>query len=198
MRKLKPYKVDEVRTRGAAPTPIYLDRENHNFFATVGGERLEALTAVECRKLARAAVERSVTLEWEQGIELSIDTSAESWSDRKKTIVVDLGFRFRRFERARRQNNADQWVERDFTEAGAEPDGPDHWSAHCPSEDYRPYSEPLWACINAVAEATRLAKKRLDELLAKKNVDRLLAMGPQLLLAAGVVDLPPTKKRKIQ
>ena len=89
-RKLKPYKIGEVRShRYGQHTDLLLDRNMDPpvFYAVVGDTRVQAESAAECRRLIQAEFKQQANLKWKQVIVAKTKTD---WTYQNRGSVVRL------------------------------------------------------------------------------------------------------------
>lgn len=164
MRQLKPYKVGEITNREKATrVELLFDRNKGIFFAELNGERVEAETLEEVKKLARGlSTTAAEPLKWRRWIEAEVEETNDVRDE-----GMSFRFDFRRFERAKSQSG--RVLERDF---GAENEGRElyGWERRdLEREVLVPYSDEAWEALGKVNDQLNAFARRLREFFALKD-----------------------------
>jgi hypothetical protein len=188
-RSLKPLKIEEVWDhKTGLHTDLLLDRNNKVFYGMVNAERVEAPTAVDCKKLLLEKL-KPLNLEWIR--EIRIDTEkGHYYQDGSTSAHMKLSFS--RHEYAISPTGAE--LEREFwTEEDEAHKDDDYWTWKG-KRDRReagtdiknngkffkytgvkiPYSEAAWASLLAIRGAIVAAHEKLNELLSGAKVETFL------------------------
>ena len=193
-RKLKSQKVGEVKHRGSGEeVPIYLDRNELDFFADFGGQRLRAASAKELRRKLWVVIDETTHLEWQPVI---VVKELRPFATRSAGFV---GFEAGRFLWARRRDGSlarVDWSQRD-SEAKyrysstmtcqvkmQEEFDPPYREVGRVATVYLPYSPELWAGVQELERGISVLKSRLTELLmTNEGQARLAEVGQAMTLA---------------
>jgi len=188
-RKLKPYEVDSIYDSVNGRIRIFFDRDKKLFFGEVKGQRAEADTLDQCKRETRTLAETLREIVWRQIIMISGSPTYHGQDD-----TSQLEFTASRHEIADTKGGQ---IERDFfrTTAGdPEPEEPptmhDGTPVHTTKKFWGesgtviPYSHAAWRTVLEIRKAIEAVKKRLDELVEAKDLERRLVTGNLRLLPA--------------
>lgn len=190
-RKLKPYKVSEVRhSNSGRVVEIFLDRETKTFYGVVDGVTVGSATEAECKSLIYKKCEEIATYEWKKII---VARTQSSWR-MDDGGSVRLKFSVHEIARkpggdARRTTTA--WIERTEWNMGGTPwilkDYHGETESGAASGVYvLPYSEPVENALKDIQQRIQLLRERLCELLGSDDaVARLVSTAGGLLPAGG-------------
>lgn len=190
-RKLKPYKVDSVRVHGSGDVVVYLDREEKDFFATVGLAIVRAPTARECKEKAIEAIEAGLqTIEWTREIGVSVETS-DGWN--RGETETELRLAYDRWQRAENING--DVISRPFDDEDV-PVGSDFSTMRsidrsdprCFWDTVLPYDDDVWNGLVAIDEAIETLGRQLTALLDQDHAEKVLtriAKDPSEILKLG-------------
>lgn len=207
-RKLKPYKVDVVSSpKGDAN--LMLDRNSKLFFGEVGGVRVEATTAEECRRKIYHALLNFDGFDWQQKILLTFRWNRDADEGRSHhsydghmRVGGDIDLAFHRFEVA--QSHDGSWLQRRFTNDKKQPvfgSSRGHGEQELRKwyrdpEDFGEddllldYTDELWEALSEICDRLAELGRRLDALV-RSDPKQLVATMQKLL--PGKVE---TKKKR--
>lgn len=194
-RKLKPQKVSKVNHRGSGvEVPIYLDRNELDFFADFGGQRFRTGSAKDLRRELWMTIDVSTHLEWQPVIEVKelcpFATRADGF----------VGFEAVRFLWARRHDGTlarVEWRDKDVADKyqhaktmtvqvqmQEEFEPPYRDSQARVATVYLPYTPSLWAGVQELGRGISVLKERLTELLMTEEGQARLAEVGQAMTKA--------------
>lgn len=194
-RKLKPQKVGEVKHRGSGVVvPIYLDRNELDFFADFGGQRFRESKAKELRRKLWLTIDESIRLEWHPVIEVR---ALRPFATRSTGFV---GFEADRFLWARRLDGSlarVEWRDKDVVDKYRyaktltaqikmqEEFAPPYRDSQARvATVYLPYTPDLWAGLQELVMGVSVLKERLTELLMTEEGQARLAEVGQAMVKA--------------
>jgi hypothetical protein len=197
-RQLKPQKVEDFHDRPRRQMfDLMLDRNSLTFFALIQGERLEATSIIELRKLVASKCTTLSTVEWSKVIELELHEKPDGGSHWNRKVdgteENELRFQFSRFEIGQLADGTK--LKRRFTEdlpefkrADQERDGCAHTTrlVNYEIEKQIPYSEERWAALLEVSAGLDRARERLARFFEPKTAALELDAFTQPQLPAGV------------
>jgi hypothetical protein len=209
-RQLKPqslgfYENQDTRVR----VELFLDRNEHNFFAKFGGEQYYGESKNDLIEHLKKVIKESVNITWAPVIEV---VKMQPWSSYygRDEAPAFVGIGVRRFYYGRLQDGTYVTVQWDIPEdkrtnfrqnlgwgrdqefvppctrgKGAGGGSPDTF--------FLPYDEVIWLALNQLVENIRAVRRKLDGMLSSaEGIDRLVQMlmsGPEMkMLGPGEED----------
>jgi hypothetical protein len=184
-RQLKPQSIGEFYEQNThTKVEMFLDRNDHTFFAEFGGAKYYGVSKVELEGHLRTAVKEAVEIEWAPAIEVRrLEPSYYSTQDRTADPSF-VGFRLHRFYYGRLKDGT--WVTAPFDcpenmrvsfqrNLGWGRDKeftlPCHRQGHSglPDTYYLPYEETTWAALSQLVENIRTVRRKLEEMLSSDD-----------------------------
>lgn len=183
-RKLKPYEVDQVHnSKTGIMVKIMLDRNSNTFFGMVGPVRFDSVTAEDCKKKVRAALNDYTGLDWQPYIHIEIAGGEYGLcSDGHKPKTARVSLEFYRLYGAKTVDGT--WTQKKFEE-----DMPGH-KRHSDDDSfymsrwYRrtdddsniiPYTEEAWATLHVMRGRINDIAKGLTALAERKDFAKMLS-----------------------
>lgn len=194
-RKLKPRKVGEVKHKGSGvEVPIFLDRNELDFFADFGGQTLRDGNAKSLQRRVWMAIDAAIRLDWQPVIEVR---EMRPFATPSHGFV---GFEAGRFLWTRRHNGTlarVEWRNKDVTDKYAYAKTMTHRAKMVEEFDppyrdcagravviYLPYTDELWNGLQELERAILILKARLTDLLMTEEGRARLAEVGQAMLKA--------------
>jgi hypothetical protein len=213
-RKLKPLEIETFTHHKLGVTvKLYLDREDKDFFANVGDEKLRAASHHDLRTAVNAAIERMSDLKWYKIIVIRLPATND-WNSGERNFAK-CSFKHERFEVADRNPDGHgrvRRVHRSFRENDEKPerrfesDNVDdplfgvsdfHWGEREQGEKAErnvfeiPYDEGVWNALEILAKRLNKAAEDLRLLIGSPDsFDTLKAIGSGSAAALGLLGLP--------
>lgn len=185
-RQLKPQSIGEYYDSNTHTTvEMFLDRNDHTFFAQFGPEKYYAGSKNELIVQLQKAVKEAVNIEWAPMIQVRrIEPSTLGWGDRDEDPPF-VGFKVYRYHYGRLQDGT--WVSSpwdtsehlrtnlrqnlgfDKNKELVLPCSRREGGRGVPNTFFLPYDEETWVALNHLVENIRVVRRRLDAMLVSED-----------------------------
>lgn len=198
MRKLKPQQVGLIGIPFGGTLPVFLDRNELDFFAEMDGETWRAKTYDELTRTVEADLKKLIKLDWTPLIEIEIEKSHRNSWNREETDPHrgELNFTISRYYIALARKG---WRKADWDIPVEQRSGNRAGVFYGPSKDFKiealpwsddsyrirywlAYNDELWAGLEGLVRKTHQLREQFIDLIGKPETHkRLTEVGASLL-----------------